>query len=365
MQKFLGLIILLAVVAVAAGYFILDKGKGDPLGISSFSTPKEKISVVGKAGSEKMIFLQSEPVQKILAKHGLEVKAKKAGSIEMMQEAGARQDFLWPASQINLEFFNDNGGKILQSADVFNSPLVLYSWDIVTDALITAGIVEYRQGVNYVVDLTKLLSIIIERQNWKAIGLQQLYGKIMIRTTDPTKSNSGNMFAALVANTLNLGEVVTLDSVDEVLPRVKEFYGRLGHTEHSSAVLFNMFLQQGVGAYPIIVGYENQLVEYSLLHKEALELLRSKVRILYPVPTVWASHPFIALNEKGKKLLAALKDPEIQQLAWETHGFRSGLMGVENDPSVLEVVGLPKSIDAVMPTPNAKVMSKMIQELRF
>ena len=353
MQKFLGLIILLA-VAVSAAFFILGKEKVAEL---SGGGPKKVSSGVviaaGRAGSEKINFLQSEKVQEQLLEQGLKVEVRKSGSVEMVQEAVSGDDFLWPASQGNVESFKNSGSMIQQTADIFNSPLVLYSWDIVTDALIKAGIVQHKEGVNYIVDLPKLLEHVMAKKQWKEIGLSQLYGSIIIRTTDPAKSNSGNMFAALTANTLNHGEVVTAETIDSVLPQVKDFYARLGYMEDSSAVLFEKFLQQGVGAYPMIVGYENQLVEYSLQHKEHLPLLKSKVRILYPVPTVWASHPLIALTDNGKKLLAALKEPDIQKLAWEQHGFRSGLMGVENDPAVLDVVGLPKSIDAVMPMPSA------------
>lgn len=363
MQKFLGLIILLA-VAVSAAFFILGKEKVAEL---SGGGPKKVSSGVviaaGRAGSEKINFLQSEKVQEQLLEQGLKVEVRKSGSVEMVQEAVSGDDFLWPASQGNVESFKNSGSMIQQTADIFNSPLVLYSWDIVTDALIKAGIVQHKEGVNYIVDLPKLLEHVMAKKQWKEIGLSQLYGSIIIRTTDPAKSNSGNMFAALTANTLNHGEVVTAETIDSVLPQVKDFYARLGYMEDSSAVLFEKFLQQGVGAYPMIVGYENQLVEYSLQHKEHLPLLKSKVRILYPVPTVWASHPLIALTDNGKKLLAALKEPDIQKLAWEQHGFRSGLMGVENDPAVLDVVGLPKSIDAVMPMPSAAVMDKITKQL--
>ena len=361
MQKFLGLIILLA-VAAAAAFFMFGKEK-----VASFSgggavkPASELVTVTGRAGSEKINFLQSEKVRQLLAAQGLAVEVKKSGSVEMVLDMNASgEDFLWPASQVNAEFFK---GTAQQTGDIFNSPIVLYSWDIVTDALIKAGIVESRDGVNYIVDLPKLLEHVMAKKQWKEIGLTQLYGSMIIRTTDPARSNSGSMFAALIANTLNSGEVVTAESVDTVLPKVKDFYARLGYMEASSAVLFEKFLQQGVGAYPLIVGYENQLVEYSLQHKEHLPLLKSKVRVLYPVPTVWASHPLIALTERGKKLLAALKEPKIQQLAWEEHGFRSGLMGVENDLSVLEVVGLPKSIDAVMPMPSAAAMDKITKHL--
>ena len=47
--------------------------------------------------------------------------------------------------------------------------------------------------------------IITEERSWKEIGLPELYGNVSIDTTDPAKSNSGNMFAGLLANTLNGG----------------------------------------------------------------------------------------------------------------------------------------------------------------
>ena len=359
MQKFLGLIILLAVAAGAA-FFMLGKEK---MGGGAVKPASELVTVTGRTG--KINFLQADNVQQFLARQGLKVDVKKMGSVEMVQEADSDDDFLWPSSQLSLELFKNSssGTQLQQSAEIFNSPIVFYSWDIVCDALIKAGIVQNKEGVNYIVDLPKLLEHVMAKKQWKEIGLTQLYGSMVIRTTDPARSNSGNMFAALAANTLNGGEVVTAESVETVLPRIKEFYGRLGYMEGSTTDLFNKFLQQGVGAYPMVVGYEYQLIEYSLQHKEHLPLLKSKVRILYPVPTVWASHPLLALNDKGKKLLAALKAPEIQKLAWEQHGFRSGLMGVENDPSVLEVVGLPKSIDAVMPMPSAAVMDKITKQL--
>ena len=42
--------------------------------------------------------------------------------------------------------------------------------------------------------------------------------------------------------------------------------------------------------------------------------------MLYPVPTVWSAHPYIALNENGARAIDALMDEEIQQIAWEKHG---------------------------------------------
>jgi hypothetical protein len=243
---------------------------------------------------------------------------------------------------------------------------VFYSWDLITAVLQQHGLVEQQGGSYYVSDLAGLIKLVEERVAWADIGLPQLYGRVRILATDPTRSNSGNSFAGLLANILNQGDVVTAtDTVrlTTLLPRLSIFFARLGFLEHSSGVLWDKCITQGMGAYPLIVGYENQLVEYSMSHPEVLELLRQKVRILYPRPTVWSSHPFMALNPGGERLLHALQDVDLQRLAWERHGFRSGLLGTQNDPKVLQVIGLPETINAVMSMPHAAVMRQILAHL--
>ncbi len=51
--------------------------------------------------------------------------------------------------------------------------------------------------------MNKFVAAVKEGKTWADIGLPQLYGSISVKTTDPTKSNSGNMFAGLLANTMN------------------------------------------------------------------------------------------------------------------------------------------------------------------
>jgi len=197
--------------------------------------------------------------------------------------------------------------------------------------------------------------------------LPQLYGAIRVIATDPAKSNSGNSFSGLLATLMNNGEVVTASDAQHfatLLSRVQSVFARMGFLEHSSGVLWDKFISQGAGAYPLIVGYENQLVEYSIEHPTTVELLRQQVRTLYPIPTVWSSHPFIALTPNGTRLLEALQDPVPQWLAWEQHGFRSGLQGTRNEPNVLKVIGLPSSIEAVIPMPPAAVMSRVLETVR-
>lgn len=327
---------------------------------------KPEIKLKGIIGSEKSTFLENEKVKKLLhQKYGITIEYSRAGSIEMVSDSVKPDiDFLWPSSQVANEIFKiKHTSRLIKSELIFNSPIVLYSWDIVVKALITQGIVTKEHDTYYVVDMPKLLQVIREGKKWSEIGLPELYGKVIISTTDPTKSNSGNMYAGLVANIL-LGDVVTTDEdLQKVLPSVKETFAKQGFMQSSSGFLFEQFLKTGVGQYPIIAGYESQIIEFSCMNKDFWPKVKEKIIILYPVPTVWSEHPLLVLNKKSTILIDALKDPEIQKIAWEQHGFRTGLIGVQNDSKILQVVGIPENITKIVPMPKAVIMEKIIDSI--
>ncbi|MGD9503878.1 MAG: hypothetical protein AB7W37_03120 [Syntrophobacteraceae bacterium] len=351
--RIIGVLVMLAVIAIGVAAYMEKRSQ------------PEAITLKGFVGGEKTGFLDDEEVKKILlSRYGIVVDYSKAGSIEMATDETGDRDFLWPSSQAALELYKSRAQSPPPSSEIiFNSPIVLYSWDIVADALEKQDLAT-REGSFYMVTgFPKLIHLIMEKTKWADIGLGELYGALAIVPTDPAKSNSGFMFACLVANTLH-GDLVDETSIDEVLPQLKAFFSRLGYLEHSSGDLFEQYLRTGVGAKPIIAGYENQIVEFSLEHKDVWNAVKDKIRILYPVPTVWSAHPLIALNERGVRLVKALQDKEIQELAWRKHGFRTGLMGVQNDPSVLSITGIPGSIGKVVPLPGPRVVEKIIQALQ-
>ena len=108
------------------------------------------------------------------------------------------------------------------------------------------------------------------------------------------------MFAGLLANVL-CGGVADEASVEAVLPRLQAIFERLGYMEASSSDLFDQFLKTGMGAKPIIAAYENQLLEFAAEHPEDWQQLRDDIVLIYPTPTVWSSHIYIALDEAGKR----------------------------------------------------------------
>src|SRR5262249_42250887 len=135
-------------------------------------------------------------------------------------EQVAGLQFLWPESELDLEYYTAQGGKLSESLPIFSSPLVLYAWDVVTEALRTHGIVDKRAETYYVTDFPKLIQLLEANTAWADIGLPQLYGNIKIITTDPLQSNSGNSFVGLLANFMNGGAVVTWTDAPHLAPLV-------------------------------------------------------------------------------------------------------------------------------------------------
>jgi hypothetical protein len=171
------------------------------------------------------------------------------------------------------------------------------------------------------------------------------------------------MFAGLVANMLNGGEVADGESLKKTGGELKRFFGKLGYLESSSADLFNSFLKTGIGAKPVIVGYESQILEFSVEHPDDWAYVKDDIVALYPEPTVWSAHPFIALTENGNRVIDALLETEIQALAWETHGFRTGVASGREAKTAFDIKGVPGQVKKVIQLPGPDTMQKIMETI--
>ena len=209
-----------------------------------------------------------------------------------------------------------------------------------------------------------LVSLIQNDTSWADIGLAELYGNISVDTTDPARSNSGNMFAALLANVLNGGQTLTEDNLREILPELQSIFGKLGYMETSSSDLFSQFLRMGIGAKPVIAGYESQLIEYAAIYPDEYKNIEDDIVMLYPTPTVWSTHVLLALDENGQKLLDALLDEDLQALAWTKHGFRTGNYSTVSTGGDIAAKGVAADITQVTQVPSYDVMKIIIESLQ-
>ena len=350
-KKIAGLILLVVLMAVIGGIYFVT---GDSPRI---------VSVDGYVGGEKIELLEDEEVRSVFEeKYGLNVDYSRAGSLDMMTADLSGRDYLFPSSSIALEYYEDLHGSPVQSEIVLNTPIVLYTHQIVLDAFESQGLITTDGDIHYI-DMAGLLELIQNDSQWSDIGLPELYGRVSVDTTDPSKSNSGNMFAALVANVLNGGQTVTETDLDTILPELQDIFGKLGYMETSSSDLFSQFLRMGVGAEPLIAGYESQLIEYAALYPDEYDRIRDDVVMLYPTPTVWSAHVMIALDENGQILLDAMQDEEVQDLAWKKHGFRTGNYGDIADSESIPADGVAASITQVAQVPSYDVMKVLIEQL--
>jgi hypothetical protein len=344
-----------------AGLLILALIIGGVFTWRMVQVPLKPVVIRGPVGGEKIGLLDDPEFSKIVAKQRIDYA--KAGSMEMVHNIPAGSDFLWPSSQVALEAYKAQVGGMVSSEIIFNSPIVIYSWGIVADALIARKIVTVRDSICYISDMPGLIDMILRGTSWASLGLKQLYGNVSVISTDPNKSNSGAMFAGLLSSILCSGLPAGDSAFACSLPKVSAYFAALGYMEHSSADLFAQYLSTGVGAKPMIVGYESQIIEFSIQNKQQWPLVKNTIRILYPEPTVWSSHPLITLTPAAEKLHKALLDPKVQKLAWESHGFRTGMMGAQNNPALLSVVGIPANITQIIPMPNERTMDKILSAI--
>lgn len=351
----LGLLGIVALVALAATFFdfsALQRSveRRDPVRVSIFY------------GGEKSGLLRNPEVQKIIRdRYAITLDATKAGSVEMVTTLDtSAKHCVWPSNMVAVELARQTGKPVLADETIFNSPIVFYAWDEVAEALRREGVVHDGAQGNLTADVTGIGQLIADNKRWKEdLGLN-IYGPFRVISTHPAKSNSGNIWSGLLATVLNDGETPTETAMAHLLPQVKAYFDGMGHMEASSGDLFESFLKQGMGARPLIVGYENQLVEFLAENQQYADLIRQKIKVIYPEPTIFASHPLISLRPECKRLAEALIDPELQEIAWAQHGFRTGLIGIENDPAAITVARLPETVALVVPMPSAAVMTDII-----
>src|SRR5215211_4466650 len=359
-RQYAGLSILVS-VALLIVYVQVGRSNGDDTG-----TDYEPLTISGMVGGKLAFFDDPAVVAFLKDEFNQTVKATRVGSFQQVERCRPPEEFCWPSSQIAGQLLTQRLNMPNSSQVIFNSPIVLYSWAPIVEALITAGIVE-KQGESYfVTDFQRLAEMVNSKATWADLGLSAPYGTIQILTTDPIESNTGNAFTGLLANTFNAGAVVDLATVEAVLPNVQTFVGGMGLTPGTTTQLFEQYVNLGMGSAPMIVAYESNLIEYSLLHPgdDIQQRIRNDLRMLYPKPTIWSEQPFIPLTDGGKRLMEALRSPEIQRIGWEHHGFRPGNPSVLATTEKVAHLGVAPSVDSVIRMPSADAMVRIMDALR-
>ena len=368
-ELIIGLAILAMLIVLIIGYKVLTSK--DEENTSNLTT------VTVAVGGGKEDFLADEEVNKIIhKKYGLNVVYDSWSNGKMIvnplvRENGAKYDAMFPSDQRFYDYYKlspdtSKGeaarSRVLNGSLTLNTPIVIYSWDTVVEALIKENIVTVSNNVYFITDMPKLLNYILEGKKWSEIGLNSIYGSINIASTDPVTSSPGATYYGLLLSILCDGNV-TEQSMEKNLPKLKEFYLKSGYMNNTPADLFELYLKTGMGNKPMIVDYEKSLIEFANSNPNGWNSVKDKVRILYPAPTIWNSHCVATFNELGNEYFKVFEDAQIQQIAWEKYGFRTGVTGGNYNVASVNVPNIPQEITSTVSSLKMSMYERLIEYL--
>lgn len=297
-------------------------------------------------------------------------KIKNGENISINSADVSKYDALFTSDQRFYDYYKLSPDKSKNEADRYyvldggltlNTPIVIYSWKDVVDALIKEKIVTIEDGVYYITDMNKLIDYILNGKKWKDIGLKDLYGNINIASTDPVSSSPGATYYGLLLSILSGGEIND-ETIEANLKKLKVFYQKSGYMNNTPADLFERYLKTGMGGEPMIVDYEKSIIDFANSNPTGFNQVKDDIVVLYPKPTIWNSHCLTIFSENGKKLLQAFEDEEISKIAWEKYGFRTGVAGTSVSTNDLGI-GIPSKITSTVTSLKMNYYNELIEYL--
>ena len=370
-KKIIGIVIFVVLILIIIGIGFFNKKGGGSI------IPKNLTTVYIATGGGKEDFIADEDVVKIMEnKYGLNVvydswSNGKLIKNPLVREDGTKYDAMFCSDQRFYDYYklapNTANGEatrysVLNGGLTLNTPIVIYSWKDVVDSLIKEQIVTEKDGVYYITDMTKLLTYILQGKKWADIGLTSLYGNINIASTDPVTSSPGATYYGLLLSIMCGGQV-TNENIETYLPKLKEFYIKSGYMNNTPADLFERYLKTGMGGEPMIVDYEKSIIDFANSNPDGFNQVKDQIRVLYPTPTIWNSHCIASFTEKGNKFYQAFEDPDIQKIAWERYGFRTGITGGSYDVSKFGI-GVPQAITSTVSSLKMDIYNRLIEFLK-
>ena len=370
-KTIVGIAIFISLILIIIGIKLINDAKEN--GISG----KNLTTVYVATGGGKEDFIADEDVVKIMReKYGLNVvyDSWSNGKLivnPLVREDGTKYDAMFSSDQRFYDYYklapNKANGEadrytVLQGGLTLNTPIVIYSWGEIVDALVAQKIVTEQNGVYYISDMNGLMNYILQGKKWSDIGLKQLYGNINIASTDPVTSSPGATYYGLLLSIMCESQI-TDESVANNLPKLKEFYIKSGYMNNTPADLFERYLKTGMGGEPMIVDYEKSIIDFANSNPDGFAQVKDNIRVLYPTPTIWNSHCIASFTEEGNAFYKAFEDPDIQKIAWERYGFRTGITGGSYDVSKFGI-GVPQTISSTVTSLKMDVYNKLIDYLK-
>ena len=336
-KKYIGIGIFILLIGLIVGIkFIGDKSDGGSTNITTiyvatgggkedFIADSEVANILLKKYKIKVVYdnwSNGKTISKPLIRESVNLgnsevitKIKNGESISINSEDVSKYDALFTSDQRFYDYYKLSPDKSKNEADRYyvldgdltlNTPIVIYSWKEVVNALIKEKIVTNEDGVYYITDMNKLIDYILNGKKWKDIGLKDLYGNINIASTDPVSSSPGATYYGLLLSILSGGEINDA-TIETNLKKLKVFYQKSGYMNNTPADLFERYLKTGMGGEPMIVDYEKSIIDFANSNPTGFNQVKDDIVVLYPKPTIWNSHCLTIFSEMVKSYYKHLK----------------------------------------------------------
>ncbi|QES49870.1 hypothetical protein DEJ50_20640 [Streptomyces venezuelae] len=313
MRRILGIVLAVLLIGGVVAVILAGGGAQDP----EHTATK---TVHGVIGSEKSEFFADPDVVKALSAKGYTVRTETSGSWAMDQLPLKNYDFAFPGSSEPAKEVKAKAGVQGSQVVPFFSPLVVVTRTGTAQVLAQNGLVRMTGKNTGTLAMGAFVKAAGEDRTWQQLkgseAHPELLGKVLIRSTDPSSSNSGALYLAALSNVAN-GHTVVSDAkgIETTAPLLHKLTAPQGQQPPSTDAPFREFVS-GAGQ-PLVLVYESQVAALLLRNQPAGDMV-----VLYPDTTVNSDHTFVPLNDKAKELGELLStDPRLRELAVR-HGFR-------------------------------------------
>jgi hypothetical protein len=322
-----------------------------------------RITVKILTGSEKEHFLEDPELARVLGAQGISITLQKAGSREIATRPDLKSfDVAFPAgAHAAVKIAQNAGSKRVFTS--FYTPMAVASWKSLIPVLEKSGLVSYKDGAYFIIDMAKLLDMMEKGTRWKDLPGNSAYpvGKsVLVTTTDVRKSNSGAMYLSLAAYLANGNNVVDNEAdANKVAAKMVGLFSRQGFQESSSAGPFEDYTAMGIGKAPLVMIYEQQFLEYILAHPNP----NPDMVLLYPQPTILSKHTLVALTDNGARFAQEMiSDVKVSAIA-QRYGFRT-----QDNTELFAAVeakklAVPHTIVDVIDPPTYDILEKLINNV--
>jgi hypothetical protein len=234
-----------------------------------------------------------------------------------------------PSSQIAASQLEDVAPfKGQPEIPLFRSPLAVATYSTIASCLQSLDIASQSHGVWWF-SVANYLTAVAEKWNWSMCpsSVAPLTGRILLSTTNPQCSNSGEIFMADASYVANHGVAVSdpgtaTEVGDDLASLVKE----QGYMEYTTSLVFQDYLVEGVDYTPMAVIYEAQFLGEKITQPGAMNSQQgAKMVLMYLTPDIFSQRmliPFPADSAGAKVGDLVADNPQLQQLAQQKYGFR-------------------------------------------